>query len=80
MTNENFVNAHLETAANCNPTKSRTKYRVPWEMLAVREKRADVKTASKCKKWKNLTKTNALKLKKAKNELASIRTDRIHTK
>ena len=37
----------------------------------VREKRADVKTASKCYR-KNPTNTNALKLKKAQNELASI--------
>ena len=39
--------------------------------LVVREKSADVKTASKCNR-KNLTNTNALKLKKAQNELASI--------
>ena len=45
---ENFVNAYLKAAANCIPTKPRTKYRVPWETIAVREKRADVKTASKC--------------------------------
>ena len=60
---ENFVNAHLEAAANCIPTKPRTKYRVPWQTLAVREKRADVKTASKCYR-KNPINTNALKLKK----------------
>ena len=47
---DNFVNALLEAAANCIPTKPRTKYRVPWETLAVREKRADIKTASKCYK------------------------------
>ena len=29
---ENFVNVHLEVAANCIPTKPRTKYRIPWEM------------------------------------------------
>ena len=40
-------------------------------MLVVREKRADVKTASKCYR-KNPTNTYALKLKKAQNELASI--------
>ena len=68
---ENFVNAHLEAAVNCIPTKPRTKYRVPWEMLAVREKRADVKTASKCYR-KNQINTNALKLKKAQNELTSL--------
>ena len=44
---ENFVNAHLEAAAKCITTKLKTKYRVPWETLAVREKRALVKTASK---------------------------------
>ena len=44
---------------------------VPWETLAVREKRADVKTASKYYR-KNPTNTNTLKLKKAQNELTSI--------
>ena len=34
---ENFINAHLEAAAKCIPTKSRTKHRVPWETLAVTE-------------------------------------------
>ena len=53
---ENFINAHLE-AAECIPTKQRTKPRVPWEILAVREKRADVKTTSKCNR-KNPTNTN----------------------
>ena len=68
---ENFVNAHLETAANCIPTKPRTKYRVPWETLAVREKCAHVKTASK-RYRKNPTNKNARKLKKAKYQLAGI--------
>ena len=68
---ENFVNAHLETATNCIPAKHRTKYRVPWETLAVREKRAHVNSATKSYR-KNLTNTNALKLKKTQNELASI--------
>ena len=49
---------------------NKTKSRVPWETLAVREKRADVKTAFKCNR-KNPTNTNALTLKKAQNELAS---------
>ena len=66
---ENFVNTHLEAIANCIPTKPRTKYRVPWETIAVREKRAHVKTASKCCR-NNPTNTNALKLKKTQNELA----------
>ena len=43
---ENFVNAHLEAAAKYIPTKLKSKYRVPCETLAVREKRALVKTAS----------------------------------
>ena len=68
---ENFVNAHLEAAAKCIPTKLKTKYRVPWETLAVREKRALVKTASKNYR-KNPTNTNALKLKTAQYQLAGI--------
>ena len=68
---ENFVNTYLEEAAKCIPTKPRTKYRVPWEMLAVREKCAHVKTASKSYR-KNPTNTNALKLKKAQYQLAGI--------
>ena len=44
---ENFVDAHLEAASKCIPTKPRTKYRIPYETLAVREKRALVKTAPK---------------------------------
>ena len=43
----------------------------PWETLAVREKHEDVNTASKSYR-KNPTKTKALKLKKAQNELANI--------
>ena len=45
---EDFVNAHFEAAVKCIPTKPMTKSRVPWEKLAVREKRANVKIASKC--------------------------------
>ena len=45
---ENFVNAHLEAAAECIPTKQIAKPSVPWETLAVRKKRADAKTTSKC--------------------------------
>ena len=66
---ENFVNAHLEAAVKCIPTKLKTKYRVPWETLAVREKRAQVKTASKNYR-KHPTNTNALKLKTAQYQLA----------
>ena len=61
---ENFVSAHLEAAAEYIPTKQRTKPRVLWETLAVREKRADVKTATKCNR-KNPTNANAQKLKKS---------------
>ena len=61
---ENFVNAHLEAAAKCIPTKPRTKYRVPWETSVVRDKRAHVKTAFKSYQ-KNPTNTNARKLKTA---------------
>ena len=68
---ENFVNAYLEAAAKCIPTKLKTKYKVPWETLAVREKRAQVKTASKNYR-KNPTNTNALKLKTAQYQLAGI--------
>ena len=68
---ENFVNAHLEAVAECIPPKQRTKPRVPWETLAVREKRVDEETASKCNR-KNPTNTNARKLKKTQNELTSI--------
>ena len=68
---ENFINAHLEAAAECIPTKQRAKPRVPWDTLAVRRKRTDVRTASKCNR-KNPTNTNALKLKKEQNELANI--------
>ena len=66
---ENFVNAHLKAAEKCIPTKPRTKHRVPSETLAVREKRAHVKTASKSYR-KNPTNTNAIKLKKAQDQLA----------
>ena len=64
---ENFVNAQLESAAECIPTKQKAKPRAPWETLAVRKKRTDLKTASKCNR-KNSNNTNALKFKKAQNE------------
>ena len=57
---ENFVDTHLKAVSKCIPTKPRTKYRVPWETLAVREKRAHVKTVSKSYR-KNPTNTNARK-------------------
>ena len=68
---ENFINAHLEAATKYIPTKLRTKSRVPWKTLTIREKRADVKIASECNR-RNQTNTNALKLKMARNELVSI--------
>ena len=68
---ENFVEAHLEAASKCIPTKPRTIYRIPWETLAVREKRALVKIAFKSYR-KNPTNTNALKLEKAQYQLAGI--------
>ena len=68
---ENFVEAHLEAASKCIPTKPRTKYRVPWKTSVVREKRALVKTASKSYR-KNPTNTNARKLEKAQYQLAGI--------
>ena len=68
---ENFVDAHLEAASKCIPTKHRTKYRVLWETLAVRVKRALLKTASKSYR-KNQTITSARKLKKARYQLAGI--------
>ena len=66
---ENFVNAYLEAAAECIPTKQRAKPRVPWKTLTVRKKRADVKTASKCNRRK-VTNINPKKLK-AQNELTN---------
>ena len=68
---EHFVEAHLEAAAKCIPTKPRTKYRVPWETLEVREKCALVKTASKSYR-KNPAITNARKLEKAQHQLTGI--------
>ena len=68
---ENFVNAHLEAAAKCIPTKPRTRFSVPWETLAVREMFAHMKTASKSYR-KNPTNTNTIKLKKAQYQLTGI--------
>ena len=45
---ENFVNAHSEAATERIPSKQGAKLRVSWETLAVRKKREDAKTASKC--------------------------------
>ena len=67
---DNFINTHLEVAAEFIQTKQ-SKYRVRWETLAVREKRADMKTTSK-RNRKNPNNTNALKLEKTQNKLANI--------
>ena len=68
---ENFVNAHLEVASKCIPTKPGTKYRAPWEIEEVREKRALEKTASGSYR-KNPRIANARKLIKAQKQLAGI--------
>ena len=68
---ENFVEAHLEAAAKCIPTKPRTKYRAPWEKLAVREKPC---TCEDClqKLSKEPNKHNARELEKAQHQLTGI--------
>ena len=68
---ENFLDAHLEAASKCILTKPRTKYRVPWETLAVREKQAPVKSASKSYR-KNPTNTNPRKIEKKQYQLADL--------
>ena len=35
---ENFINALMEAAAECIPTKLKAKHRVPWETSAVKKK------------------------------------------
>jgi len=65
---ENFVCAHLEAAAECVPTKLRTKHTAPWETEKVRAKRSDIKKAAQRNK-KNPTNTNLHNLRKAQIEL-----------
>ena len=67
---ENFVNARMEAAAECIPTKLRAKDIVSWETLVVKKKRENVKTAFWSNKW-NPTNANTQKLKKTKNELVN---------
>ena len=67
---ENYVNAHIEAAAESIPTKPRAKQRVPWVTLAVKKKRDAGKTASLCNMG-NPTNANAQKFKKAKSELTN---------
>ena len=68
---ENFVNAHLEAAVECIPIKQRVKPRVPWETLAVRKKRTDVKIASLHHRRKP-TNISTQKVKKERNELTDV--------
>ena len=72
---ETFVNVHIKATGKCIPTeqraKQRAKPRVPWETLAVRKKRADVKLGSLCNR-RNPTNINAQKFKKAQNELTNV--------
>ena len=79
---ENFINAHLEAAVNCIPTKPRTKYSVPWETLAVSRKTGrrenclqmlqEEPNKHKCPKTKKGTKWISQHISQG--------TDRIHTK
>ena len=66
---KDFINAHMEAAAECPPTKQRAKNRVPWEILAVNKTRDNVKILSLCNK-RNPTNANAQKLDKAQSELS----------
>ena len=63
--NEKCKNAHME-AMECIPTKPRAKNRVPWETLAVRKSRDNVKTASLCNK-RNPTNANTQKQRELTN-------------
>ena len=68
---ENFVNGHLEVAAEFIPTKQRAKLRVPWDTLALTRKSKDVKIASLDNRM-DPTNINSQKLKKAQNELTNV--------
>ena len=69
MTNMRISSTHTKRRQRSVFQQNLELNRVPWETLAVREKRAHVKTASKSYR-KNPTNTNAPKLKKAQNQLA----------
>ena len=71
MTNMKISSTHSSRQQRNAFQQNRTKPSVPWETLVVREKRANVKTDTKCNRNKP-TSRNALKLKKAQNELARI--------
>ena len=79
---ENCVNVYHVAAAKCIPTKLKTKYRVPWETLAVREKTCTSENSLQ----KLSKKPNKHKCLKTKNGTISISrhiykgTDRMHSK
>ena len=68
---ENFVNAHLEAAAKCIPTKPKTKYRVTMGNVSG-ERKTCTSENSLQKLSKKPTNTNARKLKTAQYQLAGI--------
>ena len=77
---EDFVKARIEAAVECRSTKLRSKHRGPWETLAVKKKRDNVKTASVCNK-SNPTNANAQKHKKAQRELINtFQKEQIHSR
>ena len=62
---------NTKTVAECLPSKPRTKHRDPWETLAVRKKRDNVKAVSLSNK-RNPTNVNTQKLKGAQRKLTNI--------
>ena len=60
----------MEVAAECISTRLRAKHRVLWEILSVKKKRDNVKTASLYNK-RNPTNSKAQKLKKAQRKLTN---------
>ena len=60
----------MEAVAECIPTKLRSKHRLPWETITVKNKRDNVKTPPLCNK-KNPSNTDTQKLKKAQSKLTS---------
>ena len=67
-TYDNFVVAHSEAAADCIPLKPKAKRRVPWETVAVTEKREHLKRVAKIKNIKP-TKRNIANFKIAQQDL-----------
>ena len=71
MTNiQNFITAFIEAAAEYISTKPRVKCRIPWDSVAIREKRDSTKMASLLNK-RNPTNVHAQKLQKAPRELVN---------